>query len=395
MMIATKQPEKVGFSTERLQRISDVMHGYIDRGDTGGILTLVERQGETVHMAKCGYQDVAARKALEFDHIFRIYSMTKPIVSMALMMLFEQAKFHLSEPIYKYLPEFKGIKVWEAGGKLVPPKTVPTIKHLLTHTAGLTYGFFGETDVDKLYQSANLFDNSQTLEEMVKKVADFPLICHPGERWVYSVSIDVAGRLVEVLSGISLADFLQEKIFDPLGMVDTSFSIPEEKIGRLTSCYAQTEQEKLFLDDPGENSAYRNVRLYSGGGGLLSTLEDYRRFARLVLNWGELDGVRLVGRKTLELMGSNHIPANLLPLAVTDPFPGFGFGIGFSVLMDISQTQALGSVGTLGWSGMASTDFWVDPQEDLIAIIMTQLIPLDEFNLHADFRNLVYQALIA
>ena len=393
-MITTAKPENVGLSKERLQRISNVMQGYIERGETGGILTLVERHGETVHLARCGYSDVDARKVLEYDHIFRIYSMTKPIVSLALMMLFEKAKFHLNDPIHKYLPEFRDVNVWKAGGKLVPPNTVPTIKHLLTHTAGLTYGAFGETEVDKLYQAADLFDKNQTLEEMVRKIAGLPLVCHPGEHWIYSVSTDVVGRLVEVLSGMDLADFLQEKIFDPLGMVDTAFSIPDEKIGRLMSCYAQTEEEKFILQDPGENSSYRNVRLYSGGGGLLSTLKDYLQFARLVLNRGELDGVRLVGHKTVELMGSNHIPANLLPLAVTDPFPGFGFGLGFSVLLDVPQTQALGSVGTVGWGGLASTTFWVDPQEDLIAILMTQLIPLDEFNLQADFRNLVYQALI-
>jgi len=206
-MITTTQPEKMGFSSERLQRISDVTQGYIERGETGGILTLVERHGEIIHLARCGYQDVADRKVLEYDHIFRIYSMTKPIVSLALMMLFEQAKFHLNDPIHKYLPEFKDVKVWEPGGKLVPPNTAPTIKHLLTHTAGLTYGAFGETEVDKLYQATNLFDHNQTLEEMVKQIASLPMICHPGERWVYSVSTDVVGRLVEVLSGMNLADY--------------------------------------------------------------------------------------------------------------------------------------------------------------------------------------------
>ena len=258
----------------------------------------------------------------------------------------------------------------------------------------MTYGAFGETEVDKQYQTAHLWEPGIDLEEMVRRIANLPLICHPGESWVYSVATDVVGRLVEVISGMDLADYLQEKIFAPLGMIDTSFSVPDNKIARLTTCYAQTEKERLAVYDLSENSSYRKTTLYSGGGGLVSTLEDYLKFAQLVLNRGELNGVRLVGPKTLELMGSNHIPANLFPLAVMDPFPGFGFGLGFSVLMDIAQTQALGSVGTLGWSGMASTTFWVDPQEDLIAILMTQFVPLDPFYLQEDFRNLIYQALI-
>jgi CubicO group peptidase (beta-lactamase class C family) len=320
--------------------------------------------------------------------------MTKPIVSLALMMLFEQARFHLGDPIHKYLPEFKDVKVWEPDGKQVPPKSEPTIQQLLTHTAGLTYGAFGEAAVDKLYQQANLFDKNQTLEEMVKKIASLPLVCHPGDRWIYSVSTDVVGRLVEVISGMSLADYLQTEIFSPLGMVDTAFSVPADKTKRLTTCYAETETERLAVYDPIENSAFQDVTLYSGGGGLVSTLEDYLQFSRLVRNRGELNGVRLAGRKTLELMGANHIPANLLPLAVTDPFPGFGFGLGFSVMTDVAQTQVLGSVGTMGWGGLASTTFWVDPQEALIAILMTQYIPMEPFPLQADFRNLVYQALI-
>ncbi len=385
-------PEKVGFSTARLARIAPVMQGYVDRGQTGGILTLVERRGEVVHLEKCGYQDIATQKPLEYDHLFRIYSMTKPIVSMALMMLLEQAQCHLADPIHKYLPEFKNVKVWEAG-KLVAPRTPPTIKQLLCHNAGLTYGAFGETEVDKQYQKVDLFNKNQTLAEMVHKIASLPLLYHPGEGWVYSVSTDVVGRLVEVISGMSLADYLQEKIFAPLGMVDTSFSVPADKINRMTTCYGETEEEKLAVFDPMIKCAFQDVALYSGGGGLISTLADYLQFARLVRNRGELNGVRLLGRKTLDLMATNHVPMELFPLTIANPMLGTGFGLGFSVTMDVAQTQEMGSVGAIGWGGMASTLFWVDPVEELIGIMMTQYVAIEPIMLQPDFRNLVYQAL--
>jgi CubicO group peptidase (beta-lactamase class C family) len=392
-MLTVRSPEKVGFSSERLNRIAPVMQGYIDRGQTGGILTLVERQGEIIHLEKCGYQDIAAQKPIEFDHIFRIYSMSKPITSLALLMLYEQALCHLHEPIHAYLPEFKDVKVWD-NGKLVPPKSPATIRHLLNHTAGLTYGFMAETEVDKLYQGVDLFNKNQPLEEMVRKIAGLPLLYHPGEGWVYSVATDVVGRLVEVISGLSLADYLQMYIFAPLGLVDTAFSVAEHQLDRLTTCYGETDKEKLAVFDPMTKSAFRDVALHSGGGGLVSTLVDYLKFCRLIRNRGELDGVRLLGRKTWDLMGSNHVNPALFPLAIGEPMPGIGFGLGFSVTVDAAKTQALGSAGTLGWGGMASTTFWVDPVEELIAILMTQYVPIEPFNLQPDFRTLVYQALV-
>ncbi|MCJ7701421.1 MAG: beta-lactamase family protein, partial [Anaerolineales bacterium] len=289
-MLKSTNPEKAGFSPDRLARITNKMQGYVDRGETGGILTLVAREGSVVHRSKYGYRDIDARSPMEYDTLFRIYSMTKPIVSVALMMLFEQARFQLSDPVYKYLPEFKQVKVLESNGKLAAPKRPITIQHLLTHTAGLTYGSFGETEVDKLYQAANLFDKNRDLAEMVRQIASLPLLYHPGEGWVYSVATDVVGRLVEVLSGQTLAEYLEEYIFRPLGMVDSFFSVPADKVGRLSTCYAETETQKMAVYDGSENSAFRNISLYSGGGGLVSTLQDYLQFARLVLNRGYLDG---------------------------------------------------------------------------------------------------------
>ena len=217
-----------------------------------------------------------------------------------------------------------------------------TLHHLLTHTAGLTYGIFGETEVDKLYQAADLNEKGIDLQEFVKRIARLPLVFHPGEDWVYSYATDVVGRLVEVFSGMSLAEYLDTKIFGPLGMVDTAFSVPPEKIARFSACYAETKTEKMALYDDAENSTYREVTRYSGGGGLVSILEDYLQFARLLSNGGELNGTRLLGRKTLEMMTMNHLPASLLPFSIQQPNPGLGFGLGFSVLMDVPQYQVLG-----------------------------------------------------
>jgi len=393
-MKMTTKPEKVGFSVERLNRITKEMEHYVDQNALAGIMTLVERKGEIAHLTKYGYRDIAAQKPIEFDTIFRIYSMSKPITSVALMMLYEQAKFQLNEPIQKYLPEFKGVKVMGEDGKLEAPKTAITIHHLLTHTAGLTYGVFLGSAVDKMYQEANLFDKSITLEEMVGRIASLPLTCHPGEKWVYSVATDVVGRLVEVLSGMSLAEYFHKNLFKPLAMVDTAFSVPPEKIERLSTCYAETEDRDMVVQDQAESSSYRNVNLYTGGGGLVSTLGDYLIFARMLRNQGELNGVRLLGRKTVELMTTNHLPTSLLPMRNLQTMPGLGFGLGVYVLLDVAQSQGMGTVGEYGWSGVASTTFWVDPKEDLIAILMTQYIAMEPKSLHGDFRNLVYQALV-
>ena len=393
-MFELAPPETAGFSSERLNRISKIMSAYVHRGDLPGIITLVERKVKTVHLDKCGFKDVGLEEPIEFDTLFRIYSMTKPITSVALLMLFEQAQFQLHDPIQKYLPEFKEVQVLNKMGKLEQPKSDITIHQLLTHTAGLTYGVFLGSQVDKLYQEANLFDENIPLEKMVRRIANLPLYSHPGECWRYSVATDVLGRLVEVLSGMSLADYFQEKIFSPLGMSDTTFSVPPEKIDRLSTCYAETNKDKLAIQDSPEKSNFVDVNLFSGGGGLVSTLGDYLKFARLLKNQGEIAGTHLIGRKTWELMTCNHLPASFLPMRNLQTMPGLGFGLGVSVLIDLPAFGALGSVGSFGWSGFASTTFWVDPKEELIAVLMTQFISMEPKPLHMEFRNLVYQALV-
>lgn len=395
MQIST--PEELGFSSDRLGRIGVVMQRYVDEGKLAGIVTLVARRGRVVHFEKFGYQDLETGQPMRLDTIFRIYSMTKPITSVALMMLYEQGLFHLTDPVTKFLPEFEKVRVWSNGGKLVEPVRPITIQDLLRHTAGLSYGGYEESyhPVDKLYDDADLFNRDITLEKMVRRIADLPLVHHPGEGWRYSVATDVVGRLVEVISGMDLADFFQEKILGPLGMVDTAYAIAPEKLERFATLYGPGEGDELaILDVPAASEFLPPVRLHAGGHGLISTATDYFRFCQFLLNKGELDGVRLLGPRTVGLMTMNHIPPRLLPICMNEPMPGIGFGLGFRVMMDVAQSGMMGSVGEYGWGGYAETYFWVDPREELIGILMTQYLPSLTYPIRMDFRTLVYQALI-
>ncbi len=393
----TSAPEKVGFSASRLERINAGMQRYIDQKKIAGIVTLVARRGSTVHFEKFGLRDIESNKPMELDTIFRIYSMTKPITSVALMMLFEHGLVRLTDPVTKFLPEFKNVKVWVNEGELADPTREITVQDLLRHTAGLSYGGYEETHVpvDKLYDQVDLFDTKITLEEMVRRIADLPLIYQPGQVWHYSVATDVVGRLVEVISDMSLAEFFEERIFQSLGMEDTTFCVPPEKVDRFATLYGPTEKGNLEVLDTVTGGDFFNVRLYAGGHGLVSTTADYLRFAQLVLNKGELDGVRLLGPRTVELMTANHLPLALLPMAMGEELmPGFGFGLGFSVMMDVAQSGMMGSVGLHGWGGYANTHFWMDPQEQLVGILMLQYLPGGTYPVTEDFRTLVYQALI-
>ena len=391
----TCSPDQVGFSAERLKRINSGMQRYIDQKLIAGIVTLVARRGSVVHFEKFGLQDIETNEPMELDTIFRLYSMAKPITSVALMMLYEHALFHLTDPVSKFIPEFKKVKVLVNEGELADLTREITIHDLLTHTAGLSYGDEEDSPVDELYRQADLFSAGITLQEMIRRLSDLPLAHQPGQVWRYSVATDVVGYLVEVISGTSLADFFEEEIFQPLGMVDTAFPVPPEKVHRFATLYGPTEDSTLeVLDRPATSEWLAPVRLYSGGHGLVSTTAHYLRFAQMVLNKGELDGVRLLGPRTMELMTTNHLPLALLPMAMgEEQMPGFGFGLGFSVMMDVARSGMMGSVGLRGWGGNASTRFWVDPQEQLIGILMLQLLPSDTYPIRNDFRTLVYQAL--
>ena len=381
-------PEDVGISTSRLGRITPVMQGYVDNGKIPCALTMIARDGKLVHFEKLGRQDIAAAKPIQFDTIFRLYSMTKPITSIALMMLYEEGHFQLATPVCEFVPYFKDMKVYTEDGKaIVDAEREVTIKQLLTHTAGLIYESDREDHpIDQQYEDADLYGGD--LANMIQKLGDIPLIHQPGDAWKYGMSTDVLGYLVQVVSGMPFETFLKTRIFEPLGMNDTGFSVKVENADRYSKVYEFGEDGELQAIEKVHAATGPLSFFHSGGGGLQSTAADYLRFCQMVLNGGELDGVRLLGRKTAELVTMSHVPPDWLAPKRT----GTGFGLGFSVITDVADTNSLGSLGTCSWGGMASTTFWIDPVEDLIGVFMTQLVGADS-PFHAQFRVLTYQAL--
>jgi CubicO group peptidase (beta-lactamase class C family) len=397
-------PEDLGLSAPRLVKIDLMTQKYIDESKLPGTITLVARRGKIAHFECQGRMDIEADKMVSEDTIFRIYSMTKPITSVALMFLYEDGHFQLDDPVSRFIPAFETMEVFMSGNK-EEYKTQPadrqiTIRDLLTHTSGLTYGFMRTSVVDALYRDKGV-EESKTLAEMVSKLTELPLLFTPGSRWSYSVATDVCGYLVELISGEPFDQFLQEQIFKPLGMTDTGFSVPENKVHRLAANYERTADNGLQLTDSPETSRYiRDVTYFSGGGGLVSTARDYLRFAQMLLNKGELEGERVLGRKTVELMTSNHLPNNGdltsmgQPVFSETPYDGIGFGLGFSVMLDPATAHILGTPGEFAWGGAASTYFWVDPGEQLIAILLTQLMPSSSYPIRREFRVLAYQSIV-
>ncbi len=383
-------PETVGMSSERLERIGNLMRKYVDEDRVAGITTLVSRRGQVVYFENYGERDEEAGRPMEKDTLVRIYSMTKPVTAVALMMLHEEGAFLLEDPVEKHIPEFKDLTVLEDGEE-VKPKRKMTVQHLLTHTAGFTYGFFGNTPVDKRYREAGVL-GEKNLEAMIENLAGIPLQYHPGDRYHYSVAVDVQGALVERLSGMPLDQFFQKRIFEPLGMEDTFFSVPEDKVERFASNYrySRSEEERRLSDAPAESKFAQPVTLFSGGGGLVSTTADYWRFSQMLLNGGYFNQSRLLGRKTVELMTQDHLPA---ALDDPDPTSTFGFGLGFRVILSVPATRAPGSVGEYSWGGAAGTIFWIDPEEDLVAVVMIQLMS-SPYKLRSEMKSLIYQAII-
>ena len=381
-------PEDVGMSTSRLGRIAPVMQGYVDNGKIPCALTMIAREGKLVHFEKFGRQDIAAAKLVEFDTIFRLYSMTKPITSVAVMMLYEEGHFQLTTPVSEFVPAFKDMKVYtEDGSAIVEAEREVTIKHLLTHTAGLIYDSDRDDHpIDQRYEEADLYGGD--LANMVNKLGGIPLLHQPGTAWKYGMSIDILGYLVGIVSGMPFETFLKTRIFEPLGMNDTGFSVRVENADRYSKVYEFGENAEFQAIEKVHAATGPLSFFHSGGGGLQSTASDYLRFCQMVLNNGELDGVRLLGRKTVELITMNHVASDWLAPGRT----GSGFGLGFAVVTDVAETHTLGSVGTCSWGGMASTTFWIDPVEALIGIFMTQLVGADS-PFHAQFRVLAYQAL--
>jgi CubicO group peptidase (beta-lactamase class C family) len=392
-------PESVGFSTARLARINTAMQRYVNDRKLAGMVTLVARRGQTVHFETCGMTDIASGAPMRHDTLFRIYSMTKPITSAAVLMLFEEGRFQLSDPIATYIPAFADVKVLDnsagSGVRYVAPVRPISIRDLLTHTAGLSYGFDENVYIDELYRERvyTLRESHPdlTLEDFVQAIAKLPLAHQPGSAFRYSFATDVLGLLVQLVAGMPFEEFLRQRIFEPLGMVDTGFYVPAEQIGRFAATHGPNPEHGLaVIDAPATSDFARPTRVPSGGGGLVSSTGDYLRFAQMLLNQGQLDGERLLGRKTVELMASNHLPAGVHPFEETYR----GFGLGVSVLLDPAQAQNLGSVGTFGWGGAANTNFWIDPREELIGILMVQFMPSDTYPVAPNFRTLVYQALV-
>jgi CubicO group peptidase (beta-lactamase class C family) len=402
------EPAEVGFDAGRLGRLDRHFAQYVDDGLLPGWLAVVTRHGKIAHVASAGYRDVEASLPVEHDTVWRIYSMTKPITSVAAMMLYEEGAFDLTDPISRWLPEFAEPRVFVKGSSMRPvtePATEPIrVWHLLSHTSGLTYGFHYAHPIDAMYRAAGFEWGTPPgldLAGSSEVWARLPLVFQPGSEWNYSVSTDVLGRLVEVVSGKPLDEFFAERILGPLGMSDTAFWVEGEAADRLGA---------LYLPSPGTKRAVRNDAFgvvgtkrpscFSGGGGLVSTATDYHRFTQMLLRGGELDGVRLLGPRTVKLMASNHLPGDVdleafgRPLFAEMPFNGYGFGLGFSVLKDPVAAKTLASKGEFAWGGAASTAFWVDPEQDITALFFTQLLPSSTHPLRQELRQLVYQALV-
>jgi CubicO group peptidase (beta-lactamase class C family) len=397
---------EVGMSTERLSRIDDhLKRRYVDVGKIPGALTLVYRRGEIAHFSPVGSMDLERGTAMREDTIFRIYSMTKPVTSVAMMMLYEQGHFQLDDPVDRWIPEWRNLRVYEAGNHPVfatrPCERRMTIRDLMTHTSGLTYGFMERTNVDAAYRKLEIGGGDRTLREMMVALADLPLEFSPGTAWNYSVSTDVLGHLVAEISGQPFDAYLREHIFEPLGMVDTGFRVPEADVDRFAACYERNRRKELRLQDDPQASPYLKARKFlSGGGGLVSTAADYLHFCQMLHDGGEFDGARLLGRKTIELMTRNHLPggedlASFAQGAFSEtPYDGVGFGLGFSVTLDPARAQVVGSPGEYAWGGAASTAFWIDPAEDLIVLFFTQFMPSRTFNFRGQLKSIIYGAIV-
>ena len=401
------EPGDVGFDAARLARIDAHFARYVDDGRLPGWLVLVARDGQIAHLATYGQRDVEAGLPVETDTIFRIYSMTKPVTSVAAMMLYEEGAFELKDPVSRFIPSFKHLRVYTSGSALNPqtePATEPMrIWHLLTHTSGLTYGFHHTHPVDAMYRAAGYEWGSPPGVDLAAACdawASLPLVFQPGAEWNYGVSTDVLGRVVEVASGQSLDQFFRERIFEPLGMNETGFAVGTSDVDRLAALYIPGAGGVATRMDAMGDLAKTTPDLLSGGGGLVSTAADYHRFTQMLLRGGALDGTRLLGPRTVDYMTDNHLPGGAdleqigRPLFAETTFDGVGFGLGFSVMTNPVANKVLGNAGEFAWGGAASTAFWVDPVDDITCVFLTQLLPSSTYPIRTELKRLVAQALI-
>ena len=428
-MIDQTAPETVGLSARRLSRIAAHFNRYVDEGKIPGYLVLVARRGSLAYLHCYGARDVEAGLPVEEDSIFRIYSMTKPITSVGALQLYERGLLQLDDPASEFIPEFRRLEVFESGDaencRTVPARREMTIRDLLTHTSGLTYGHLHAHPVDAMYRRRKLLDDPEmTLADFVSQLSELPLLFSPGTRWNYSVATDVLGRVIEVVSGKPLDRCFADEILDPLGMADTGFSVSPAQVDRFAANYERDGAGFRLVDSPRESVYLPQPKLFSGGGGLVSAASDYLRFSQMLLNKGELDGARILGRRTVELMTGNHLPGgcdlsgmgyvlhsatrtegvgmglgarhNLRAGGVKSEtrHDGVGFGLGGYVMLDPAAAQILGSPGEFGWGGAASTTFWIDPREQMTAIFLTQLMPSASYPIRRALRVLANQAII-
>lgn len=402
-------PSSLGLDPNRLARIETHFARYVDDGRLPGFHITVSRGGHLAYSSKYGHADVENNKSIEDDTVYRIYSMTKPICAVAALMLWEEGLFEMHDQVKWFIPSFGNQKVFRSG-TLTAPRFEPVSEpmemwHLFSHTAGLTYGFVYSNPVDQMYRNAGFewgTPPGATLAEICDKLAELPLMFQPGAEWAYSMSIDVLGRVVEVLSGMTLGEFMKKRIFDPLGMTDTAFYCAPEKQDRLAALYVPNpnDNRRRIRNDAGGAGATKVPTADLGGGGLVSTTADYLKFAEMLRSGGELNGVRILSPRTVLFMASNHLPNNAdltaygRPLFAETTFDGVGFGLGVSVTTDPVKAKVPGSVGDYGWGGAASTNFTVDPKEDLVYMVMTQLMPSSTWPIRSQLKQLVHQALI-
>lgn len=403
--LAPVAPESVGFSPQRLRRLDAAVQGVIDRKQLAGAVIALARHGKLVEFKSFGEKDMASGAPMTNDTIFRIFSMSKPITSTAMMILYEEGKWNPEDPIAKYIPEFAHLKVfagYDHSGKMIleDPIHPPTMRELMTHTAGFTYGFFRNDPVDKMYLDQRVLGSS-SLQEMIDKLANIPLLYQPGTEWVYSLSVDIQGYLVQKLSGMSLPDFMRERIFEPLSMKDTGFYVPSDKWSRLATLYGVNSEGALIPYKGLLNIDFsKPPALASGGGGLVSTARDYLRFAQMLLNGGELNGTRVLAPATVKLMSSNHLHANLMTgqygIGVQHMRPGFGYGYDMAVFTNPALADNPVGKGTFLWDGAAGTWFWIDPQYDIVFVGMIQRMggSPQAPNMEELSRATVYQALV-
>lgn len=375
------KPDRVGMSAERLARITELTRGYVDAGKLAGVVTMVARNGKVVHVSAVGKRGADDDRPLTEDALFRIYSMSKPITAVAAMMLYEEGKFQLRDPVSKFVPELANLEVL-VDGERVPANPAVTIQHLLTHTAGFSYGWRRKDPVDQLYREQKPLE-AKDLDDFIERMSELPLKFHPGTKWHYSVAVDVTSAVIERISGQRFDEYLKQRLFDPLDMHDTFFNVPQDKMDRLLpNHYWDRQNQKLVTLDGRSFANYTDTTMFSGGGGLISTARDYMRFAEMLRNGGSLDGVRILSPKTIEFMVTDHLPVSVSAsgsgenptVNLAGRRRGFGFGLGFGVVTDVASTGIVGSLGEYSWGGLAGTIFWVDPVEEIITIGLIQLM---------------------